>query len=417
LDEVGSTNSYARALAAEGPFDGGIAVIADHQLAGRGRLGKAWLSRRGKSLSMSILLGAEPGAGGSALLTLTAACSVAKAIEAACGDCAAPMIKWPNDIVCGGKKVCGILVEAGSVAVTGAAAGGENAIADAGDTGAGVRAGNFAGGNAAAVGADSADGAGMAGAVAAGTVSSIAGAIAAGTGARALGAAGSDAAIGNAAIGNAAVGGDGLFSYAIIGIGVNVNLDAEDMPPEISGSATSLKLACGQTRDFDTERLAAGILSAFCEDCRTLAGYGAGRVDGTDGANGAEDGGACGNGRVGGTDDAESASGASVTVDTCRAGSGYGTGSAGGERGMTGAGSERGNGCAGFSEGSPLREYYMARCASIGRELTVVQPGGSFGAMGVGISPEGHLIVELAGGERRELVSGEVSVRGICGYV
>ena len=105
-DCVDSTNLVLRRLAAEAPD--GAAVIAARQSAGRGRSGRGFLSPEG-GLYLSVLR--RPAVGGEALPTLTpvAAVAVCRAVERVCAlRCS---IKWPNDVVLGGKKICGILVE------------------------------------------------------------------------------------------------------------------------------------------------------------------------------------------------------------------------------------------------------------------------------------------------------------------
>lgn len=108
LPTVDSTNRYARMLAAQGARQGTL-VLADEQTAGRGRRGRVWISPAGEGVFFSLIL--RPGAHPSqvALLSLQTALAVALAIERVTGLCA--RIKWPNDIVCEGRKVCGMLLE------------------------------------------------------------------------------------------------------------------------------------------------------------------------------------------------------------------------------------------------------------------------------------------------------------------
>lgn len=108
LDSVDSTNTYAK-KAAEGPFRDGTVIIAEEQIAGRGRLGRYWVSPRGKGIWMTIMLKPDILPFDAPKLTIVAACAVAKALWSCCGLEAG--IKWPNDIVAGGKKLCGILTE------------------------------------------------------------------------------------------------------------------------------------------------------------------------------------------------------------------------------------------------------------------------------------------------------------------
>ena len=250
LAEVDSTNDHARRLASDASFippGGFAAVIAEKQTKGKGRSGRAWATVPGKSVALSIAARPKAGAGKASAVTLAAACAVSRAVESSCG--VAAMIKWPNDIVVGGKKICGILAET-------------------------LRE-------------------------------------------------------------------PGRADLLIVGIGINANLDEQDIPPELREEATSLKLAAGAA--VDRNRLAADVLRAFLSDYAVFM-------------------------------------------------------------------RDR------FSFGSPLREYYCERCVNIGREVIATQGGEELRAVCSGISEDGGLIVELPGGGIRELISGEVSVRGADGY-
>jgi BirA family biotin operon repressor/biotin-[acetyl-CoA-carboxylase] ligase len=102
--ETGSTNADVAADAAAGEPEG-LVVVADHQTAGRGRLGRTWVAPAGSALLTSILLRPPPAAAHMAVA------AVACAAAAACGD--RPGIKWPNDLVADdGRKLAGILAEA-----------------------------------------------------------------------------------------------------------------------------------------------------------------------------------------------------------------------------------------------------------------------------------------------------------------
>lgn len=107
LDEVDSTNRYAKAWALEGAPHG-AAVLAKRQSAGRGRRGRSWLSEEG-GLYCSVVLRPDFSLEKAPQLTLTAALAVREAIQSAAGLSAG--IKWPNDLLLGGKKVSGILTE------------------------------------------------------------------------------------------------------------------------------------------------------------------------------------------------------------------------------------------------------------------------------------------------------------------
>lgn len=108
LDTVDSTNSEVKRRAANGANQG-LAVISDEQTAGRGRRGNAFQSLKGKGLFCSVLLRPQVPLDALGQLTAWTAVAVCRAIEACCGlDCG---IKWTNDIILGGKKLCGILTE------------------------------------------------------------------------------------------------------------------------------------------------------------------------------------------------------------------------------------------------------------------------------------------------------------------
>jgi BirA family transcriptional regulator, biotin operon repressor / biotin---[acetyl-CoA-carboxylase] ligase len=99
LREVDSTSDRARELALAGAPHGAL-VTATEQTAGRGRQGRVWTTQPGAALTMSMILRDPP-----PLLPLIAAVAVAES----CGDEA--RIKWPNDVLLGGRKVAGILAE------------------------------------------------------------------------------------------------------------------------------------------------------------------------------------------------------------------------------------------------------------------------------------------------------------------
>lgn len=105
LDTVNSTNSYVKARLADNQLADGDVVTARLQTAGRGRLGHAWAADEGM-LPMSILLKNPPER---ETITARVGLGVCEALEELCGACAA--IKWPNDIIIGSRKVCGILCE------------------------------------------------------------------------------------------------------------------------------------------------------------------------------------------------------------------------------------------------------------------------------------------------------------------
>ncbi len=108
-DAVDSTNTRAADLAQLDPDADGLVLIADQQTAGRGQYGRVWQSRPGSSLLMSVVLRPPAELRRPVILTAWAAVSVAEAVLSLTGVQA--RIKWPNDLLVRGKKVCGILIE------------------------------------------------------------------------------------------------------------------------------------------------------------------------------------------------------------------------------------------------------------------------------------------------------------------
>lgn len=107
FESLDSTNKTLKQMAADGA-DEGTLLIAKSQSKGRGRLGRSFMSKDG-GLYLSLLLRPESSAEASLLVTVSAAVSVAKAIEKICDkQC---KIKWVNDIFLNSKKVSGILCE------------------------------------------------------------------------------------------------------------------------------------------------------------------------------------------------------------------------------------------------------------------------------------------------------------------
>lgn len=245
LDTVDSTNTYAK-RAAEGSFKEGTVVIADEQTAGRGRLGRNWVSTKGKGIWMSLMLKPDILPADAPKLTIVAAYAVARALENCCRLEA--KIKWPNDIVAGGKKLCGILTEMS---------------AEADD-----------------------------------------------------------------------------INYVIIGIGINANLELDDFGPEVSGIATSVRIESGRT--ISRKALVASVLDEFEK------AYGIFSRDGS----------------------------------------------------------------IGF-----LLDEYKEKSAVLGKDIRVISKKEEIIGLAVDISMEGHLVVRLADGTSREIMSGEVSVRGLYGYI
>jgi len=103
---VDSTNNLAKEFAGRGEVEGTV-IISEEQSSGKGRLERTWTSPQG-GVWLSIILRPKVLPSEASRFTLLAAVSVAKAIEKLGIE---PEIKWPNDILIDGKKVCGILLE------------------------------------------------------------------------------------------------------------------------------------------------------------------------------------------------------------------------------------------------------------------------------------------------------------------
>lgn len=122
--EVESTNDVAWDALAQGAPDG-TAVVADIQTRGRGRAGRTWISAPGRGLALSLVLHAgcerpsrpDPKTGGWGTLPLAAGLALARALERfkITAD-----LKWPNDLLLGGRKLAGILCESRRVPLAGA---------------------------------------------------------------------------------------------------------------------------------------------------------------------------------------------------------------------------------------------------------------------------------------------------------
>jgi len=108
VDEAASTNSLV--LASEPYLDQhGLVVVARRQSAGRGRLGRPWLDLSGEQLFASIVVHPRLAAAETSIVSLIAGLAAAQAIREIAG--LEPRLKWPNDVMIRGRKVCGILVE------------------------------------------------------------------------------------------------------------------------------------------------------------------------------------------------------------------------------------------------------------------------------------------------------------------
>ncbi len=103
-----STNDVIEKLARDGVREG-VVVFAESQSGGRGRLGRKWISPAQKGLWFSVLLRPDLRPQEATRLTVASATALARAIESDTG--LKPEIKWPNDILIGGRKVAGVLTE------------------------------------------------------------------------------------------------------------------------------------------------------------------------------------------------------------------------------------------------------------------------------------------------------------------
>jgi len=167
LDVAESTQDELRLLAEEGAVEGTV-VMAERQTKGRGRLGRNWVSPPGKGIWMSLLLRPPVPLPLTPQLTLLAAVALSRAISATVPSL--PIgIKWPNDLLVGGRKISGILLESAAE--------------------------------------------------------------------------------------------DERLKYVVVGMGISVNLDADDYPEDMLAKVVSLKMASGET--IDRSELAACILEQF----------------------------------------------------------------------------------------------------------------------------------------------------------
>lgn len=108
LQSVASTQEEAKQRAEDGAPEG-TTVRAEEQTGGRGRMGRRWHSPSGKGIWMSVVLRPELPLALTPQLTLLAGVAVCRAIRRETGIDAG--IKWPNDLLAGGRKICGILLE------------------------------------------------------------------------------------------------------------------------------------------------------------------------------------------------------------------------------------------------------------------------------------------------------------------
>lgn len=115
LPETASTNDLGH-LRAESPDSGGLVLVADYQTAGRGQRGRTWNAPPGAALLFSVVLHPERELSTPHFLTAWAASAVAEATRDMGLDA---RIKWPNDVLVAGRKLCGVLVERRKAVVVG----------------------------------------------------------------------------------------------------------------------------------------------------------------------------------------------------------------------------------------------------------------------------------------------------------
>lgn len=108
FEETDSTNNVIKKMAEEGAPEGQLA-IAEIQTGGKGRRGRSWSSPKGSGIWMSFLLRPQVDPMKASMLTIVAAMAAREAVAACTGVEA--LIKWPNDIIVNGHKICGILTE------------------------------------------------------------------------------------------------------------------------------------------------------------------------------------------------------------------------------------------------------------------------------------------------------------------
>ncbi len=114
LEMTVSTNNHALNLAFKGASEG-TAVLADCQTGGKGRMSRSWFSPPGKNIYTTVILRPEMEPALSPQITLITGVAVAELLDKYCPG--KVTLKWPNDVLIGGRKVCGILAESRSSAV------------------------------------------------------------------------------------------------------------------------------------------------------------------------------------------------------------------------------------------------------------------------------------------------------------
>lgn len=111
FETIDSTNNAARKLAEDGA-PGGTLAVAEEQRSGKGRRGRGWVMEPGSAIAMSLIVRPQIQPSRASMMTLVMGMAVTAACRSYCGVQAG--IKWPNDVVVDGKKICGILTEMSS---------------------------------------------------------------------------------------------------------------------------------------------------------------------------------------------------------------------------------------------------------------------------------------------------------------
>lgn len=110
VEETGSTNTDLSLLAARDGAPEGTVLVARRQTAGRGRQGRTWISKPGAGLFFSFLLRPRVEPARAATVPLLVGAAAADALESILPEVGFS-VKWPNDVLAGGRKICGILCE------------------------------------------------------------------------------------------------------------------------------------------------------------------------------------------------------------------------------------------------------------------------------------------------------------------
>lgn len=116
FDRLESTNTYAASLAHD-PANDGLVILANEQSAGRGQHGRTWTCPPGAGILLSVLMFPPAALRRPVLLAAWAAVAVCETVRLTTGQQA--RIKWPNDVLVRGRKVCGILIEQSRATVAG----------------------------------------------------------------------------------------------------------------------------------------------------------------------------------------------------------------------------------------------------------------------------------------------------------